>query len=95
MKNENFKKKEFMEYLEETFVGYKGMEGGHLRELVDNLVDFAMEHMSKTRDDVAHFLSGIIPELTFGEVAMFMDESELTEHGRRERTEAMKRLLTQ
>ena len=81
-----FDEKGFMSYLEETFGGF---DNRFLRELVQNVIDYAQkwEHVSK--DQFAYFVSDMLPEVEFGEVAMFCEDSILTAEGQRMKREAI------
>ena len=77
-----FDKENFMEYMEETFVGFSGFDGAYLRELVENIINYAhkWEHVSK--DQFVEFLDDMLPCVTFGEIAMFCEDAILTENGK-------------
>ena len=81
-----FDEKGFMSYLEETF---GGVDNCFLRELVQNVIEYAQkwEHVSK--DQFAYFVSDMLPEVEFGEVAMFCEDSILTAGGQRVKREAI------
>ena len=66
-----FNIEKFMAYMKETF---GPMDNHFTYDTVENLVRYAMEHKSHTKDAVCFFLSDIIEELEFGEAAMFEDE---------------------
>lgn len=78
----------FMSYMKETF---GPMDDHFTYDMVENLVRYAMEHKSHTKDAVCFFLSDIIDELEFGEAAMFEDDANLTNLGRAEKRDALKR----
>lgn len=75
---DNFDKDEFMNYLESEFSGF---DNSFLRGTVRNLIDFGLEHHNYSKDQFGYFLSDILPEITFGEVAMFLDDESLTQNG--------------
>lgn len=76
----------FMAYLREQF---EPMDNHFTHDMVENLVDYGNKHHSHTKDALAYFLSDIIPEVEFGEVAMFMDDDYLTYNGRMEKRKAI------
>ena len=51
------------------------------RELVDNILTYANKDHSASKDQFAYFVSDMIPEIEFGEVAAFCDDSVLTKNG--------------
>lgn len=81
-----FDERGFMAYLEETFGGF---DNCFLRGAVQNVIDYAQkwEHVSK--DQFAYFLSDMLPEVEFGEVAMFCDDAILTADGQKMKYEAI------
>lgn len=72
----------FMAYLENTFNGF---ENAFLRETVNNIIDYAQkwEHVSK--DQFCFFLSDMLPELDFSEIAAYCDDDILTNWGREQK----------
>lgn len=84
--NKGFNKDGFMAFLEQTFSGF---ENSFLRETVRSLVDYALEHCHHSLDQACYFLSDMLPEVEFAEVAMFMDDSMLTCHGREVKRETL------
>ncbi len=60
-------------------------------DMVENLTRYAVEHKGHTKDAVCYFLSDIIGEVEFGEVAMFEDDENLTSIGRAEKRKAMEK----
>ena len=70
-----FNKTEFMSYLEKNFSGF---ENSFLRETVENLVDYGLEHQNVSLDQFCYWLSDLLPEVVFNEVAAFMDDDRLT-----------------
>lgn len=79
----------FMLYLNETF---KGFDNSFLRELVRNVIDYAQKWQHVSKDQFARFVSNMLPEIEFGEVAMFCEDSILTADGQRAKHEAAARL---
>ena len=51
-------------------------------------MNYGKEHHGHTKDALAYFLSDMIPEVEFGEVAMFMDDDHLTRNGQMEKQKA-------
>lgn len=86
---DSFDKDRFMEYLESEFSGF---DNSFLRSTVRNLIDFGMEHHNHSLDQLGYFLSDILPELEFGEIAMFIDDSYLTRDGQAEKRKAVSKL---
>ena len=85
-----FDKDNFMEYMSETFCGpFGGYEGAYLRELVENIINYAhkWEHVGK--DQFVEFLDAMLPEVTFGEIAMFCEDAILTDNGKEQKRKAL------
>lgn len=74
-----FDKNGFMEFIQETFVGFDGFDGMIPRQILGNIIDFAIENKNSSRDQLVYFLSDIFPDdLDFGEIAMFTPDEFLT-----------------
>lgn len=84
MKIKGFDNGAFMEHLAESFNGF---DNPFLRQLVENVLDYAhsFEHISK--DQFVYYLCDMIPEVEFGEVAAFMEDACLTADGQRMKQE--------
>ena len=67
------------------------MENGWTREMVENVIRYAMKLHAHTKDSLCYFLSDIIPEISFGEVAAFMPDSGLTSYGLEQKEQAKKK----
>lgn len=81
-----FDENNFMAYLEATFDGF---DNCFLRELVQNVIDYAQKWEHVGKDQFAYFISDMLPEVEFGEVAMFCEDSILTADGQRMKREAI------
>ena len=88
-----FDRDAFLAYLEEEFRCFAGAYGNCPRGMVDNLIDYALREIDveDCTDKIPEFLSGIIPDVTFGEVAMFINDGNLSENGRKLKQEALMR----
>lgn len=84
-----FDKQGFMRFLEQSFHGF---ENSFLRGTVENLVDYALKNCNHSLDQACYFLSDMLPEVEFAEVALFMDDLMLTAHGREVKREALELL---
>lgn len=84
-----FDAEKFMSYLEREFYG---MENSMLRKIVENLIDYGHKHEQISKDQFVQWLANMIPEVTFGEVAAFMEDDCLTESGKMRKAEALKRI---
>jgi hypothetical protein len=89
-KNIGFNKQGFMEYLELSFNGF---ENSFLRNLVKNLIEYANKHERVSKDQFCYFVSDLLPEVEFGEVAMFMNDGSLTEYGLTEKKKFSAKIL--
>ena len=63
----------FMEWLEENFTTDK-----YARQTVLNIIDYAHKHEHISKDQFAYFISDLLPEVEFLEVARFCEEAILT-----------------
>ena len=65
----------FIAYLESTFDGYSGIDGLHLREIVENLCHYALCKYSSEPERFLAFLHEILPEeITISEIDQFIIE---------------------
>ena len=80
-----FDKDNFMEYLEENFDGFCGRSCDYARELVEGIIDYAYKWNHLTKDNIAEFISDVIPFVSFGEVAMFCEDAILTDYGKEQK----------
>lgn len=79
-KTDGFLASDFIDFIRQEFPSiYRG--NCYVRELVENLIGYGLEHENESKDQFCDFLADIIPEISFGEVAMFMDDRHLTEYG--------------
>ena len=78
----------FMRYLEQQFSGF---ENCFLRETVENIIEYGQKHEHVSKDQFAYFISDILPEVEFGEIAMFCDDDILTADGQQEKRDAITR----
>ena len=69
-----------MEYLENEFSGF---ENSFLRETVENIISYGLENKNSSLDEFCYFLSDMLPEVEFKNVALFMDDEYLTEQGKK------------
>lgn len=88
-KEESFDRAGFMAYMEANFNGF---ENPFLRELVNNIIDYAHKHEHVSKDQFCYFIADMLPEVEFGEVAMFTDAACLTQWGQVEAVKAMERM---
>lgn len=82
-----FNAEKFMAYLEQEF---NGMENCMLRQIVEDLIEYGYKHEQVSKDQFVQWLADMIPEVSFGEVAAFMEDDCLTEKGRAEKAAALK-----
>lgn len=71
-----FDKDGFMSWLKEEFPG--AIDTHWNWDLVENIIDYAMEQKNTSDDEFAMFLSSIFPEIEYMEVAKFCDENMLS-----------------
>lgn len=75
MKN-GFNKEGFMKWLKEEFPGVIDTHWNY--DLVENIIDYAMENKNTDDDELAIFLSSMLPEIEYIEIAKFCDEDMLS-----------------
>lgn len=78
-----FNKNAFMEWLTNNFT-----VENFGRYTVENIIDYASEHEHVSKDQFAYFVSDMIPEITFSEVAFFCDDDILTSYGKSKKASA-------
>lgn len=71
-----FNKDGFMRWLKEEFPGAIDTHWNY--ELVENILEYALRH-EVSKDQFAYFVSDILPEVEFLEVARFCDSKYLTD----------------
>lgn len=74
----DFNKEKFLEYMRKNFNGFGN---SFLRELVENIIDYALKNKQCSKDQFVYFITDLLPEVEFGEVAMFMCDNYLTDNG--------------
>lgn len=84
-KENSFDRAGFMAYLETNFNGF---DNSFLRGLVNNVIDYAHKNEHVSKDQFCHFVSDMLPEVEFGEVAMFTDAACLSWWGQAEAAKA-------
>lgn len=84
----NFNKEKFMEYLKNNFNDF---ENGFLCDTVENIIEYAFQNYGHSLDTPAYFISDMLPEIEFSEVAMFCDDAILTRNGQRAKGEMLNR----
>lgn len=68
-----FNRAAFMEYMQENF----NMNRFSI-DLIDNIIEYGYKHEMVSKDMFAEWLSDMIPEVEFLEVAKFMEDGHLT-----------------
>lgn len=81
-----FNAEKFMAYLEQEF---NSMENCMFRGIVENLIEYGHKHEQVSKDQFVQWLADMIPEISFGEVAVFMEDGCLTENGKAEKQQAL------
>jgi len=72
-----FDKDGFMTWLKEEFPGVIDTHWNY--DLVENIIDYATEHEHIGKDQFAYFISNMLPEVEFLEVARFCEDGCLTD----------------
>ncbi len=69
----------FIDHLQIKFPSvFESACGSVARKMVKTLIDHAIRFENNSKDQFCDFLSDLLPEVEFGEVAAFMDDSFLT-----------------
>lgn len=76
MKN-GFNKEGFMNWLKEEFPGVIDTHWNY--DLVENIIDYALENKNTSKDQLAFFISDMLPEVEYTEVAKFCDKDILSD----------------
>lgn len=71
-----FNKDAFMNWLNTKFP--RCLHHYWTRSLVEYLIDYALDHESISKDQFCYFLSDMLPEVEFLEVARFCEDGKLT-----------------
>lgn len=71
-----FNKEGFMSWLKEEFPGVVDTHWNW--ELVENIIGYAIENKNTENDELAIFLSSMLPEIEYIEIAKFCDEDMLS-----------------
>ena len=74
-----FNKDDFLRYLTSN---YSGFEHWFCAELVENVVNYAIANEHVSKDQLVLFLTDLLPEVSFDEVAQFAEDDILTEWGK-------------
>lgn len=75
MKN-GFDKDGFMSWLKEEFPGVVDTHWNW--NLVENIIDYAIDNKNSSDDELAIFLSSMLPEIEYTEIAKFCDKDILS-----------------
>lgn len=78
MKASSFNKAGFKAYVQSAFHRF---DDEHVADFMDNVLNYALEHHNVSLDQLCYFLSDMMPFVSFGEVAAFMDDDHLTAAG--------------
>ena len=77
-----FDRGNFMSYLGSEFA----LDGFSIR-LVENIIEYGLEHETNSDDQFASFLEEVLPEVEFGEIAAFCDDDILSDDGRKKKVD--------
>lgn len=64
----------FMEYLARTFNGF---ENTFLRGTIENIINYGLKQKKMSNEQFCYWVSDLLPEVSFGEVAVFLDKNSL------------------
>ncbi len=71
-----FDKDGFMTWLKDEFPGVIDTHWNY--DLVENIIDYALEQKNTGDDELPIFLSSVLPEIEYTEIAKFCDEDLLS-----------------
>lgn len=71
-----FDKEGFMEWLKKEFPGVVETRWNY--DLVENIIDYGFKHETVSKDQLCYWISDMLPELEFLEVAKFIEDEHLT-----------------
>ena len=71
-----FDRNAFMKYMHDTY-----NINDFTERMIENIINYAYKHEHVSRDQFAEFIADIIPDMEFGEVAAFCEDSYLTTYG--------------
>lgn len=71
-----FNKDAFMNWLKAEFPGCMDHHWNY--DLVENIIDYALDHESISKDQFCNFVADMFPEVGFLEVARFCEDGNLT-----------------
>lgn len=93
MKNDfEFNKEAFIRYLERKNSGSENpLHSPFVTDMLENIFSFAEKCQNSSKDQFVYFLSDIIPDMEFGEIAQFMDDNYLTKTGQLEKFDWMQK----
>lgn len=74
MYNKGFNEKAFTEWLEDKFD-----LNSYAVEMVTNIIEYAYKQERVSKDQFAYFISDLLPEVEFEEVAQFCEDCMLTD----------------
>ena len=79
-----FNSDRFVSYLsKKNFVNnFNRVEESYLHDLIENIVNYAYENENTSKDQFCYFLSDLLPDVEFGDVAMFTNNKYLTGYGK-------------
>lgn len=64
----------FYDWISETFV----VDSGYAWQLLSNIIDYGIGHENVSKDQLANWITDIVPEVSFEEVALFCADEILT-----------------
>lgn len=75
-----FDKEKFIIYLQQK-LNNEAIKDSMISGTIDNIVEYAHKNEQVSKDQFCEFVSEILDQVEFGEVAMFMEDKCLTEYG--------------
>lgn len=83
-----FDKDDFLWYVSRNYIKHAC---GYADDLVENLVNYAIKNEHVSKDQLCYFLSDMLPEIEFDEVAQFADDCILTKWGKQQKTDGLRK----
>lgn len=83
-----FDKNDFLWYVNRN---YNKPTSAFAADLVENLVNCAINNVYESKDQLCYFIADILPEIEFAEVAQFADDDILTEWGKQQKADGLRK----
>ena len=83
-----FDKEDFLWYVARNYIKHAC---GYADDMVENLVNYAIKNEHVSKDQLCYFLADMLPEIEFAEVAQFAEDDILTEWGKQQKADGLRK----